>query len=129
MPTNIKVFGAKDFLHVTPQGQVHLAKSLRVVEEIAAATANLDDFEVLIDVRRTKGALTPNELWTLAQQLLKHKRTFAHRTAILCPFEKFDRAEFFAMCAEQHGFNIQAFTSYQDAMEWLLEPGGASRHS
>ena len=122
MPTNIKVFGAKDFLHVTPEGQVHIAKSMQVLEDIARAGADLSQFEILVDVRRSQGVLTPNELWTLAQALIKHRGTFARRTAILCPFEKFDRATFFAMCAEQQGFNIQAFTSYQDAMEWLLGP-------
>ena len=27
---------------------------------------------------------------------------------------------FLALCAENKGFNIQAFTSYEDAMEWLI---------
>jgi hypothetical protein len=33
---------------------------------------------------------------------------------------KFDRSRFFALCAENRGFNIQAFTSYEEAMEWLI---------
>jgi hypothetical protein len=35
--------------------------------------------------------------------------------------EKFDRARFFALCAENKGFNVEAFTSYEEAMDWLLE--------
>lgn len=33
--------------------------------------------------------------------------------------ERFDQARFFALCAENQGFNVQAFTSYEEAMEWL----------
>jgi len=116
----LKIFQARDFIRATPEGQVNLAKSVQQLAEIAAATADLDDYEIMIDMRRTQGALTPNELWALSQQLMKHRRTFSRRTVVLCPFEKFDRAKFFAMCAENHGFNIHVFTSYEEAMEWLL---------
>ena len=51
---------------------------------------------------------------------MRYRKTFARRTAILCPIERFDHARFFALCAEHRGFNIQAFTSYEEAMEWLL---------
>jgi hypothetical protein len=39
---------------------------------------------------------------------------------VLCPLEKFDNARFFALCAENRGVNVHAFTSYEDAMEWLI---------
>jgi hypothetical protein len=51
---------------------------------------------------------------------VRFRNNFARRTAILCPLEKFDRSRFFALCAENRGFNIQVFTSYEEAMEWLI---------
>jgi len=39
---------------------------------------------------------------------------------VLCPLEKFDHSRFFALCAENRGFSIRAFTSYEEAMEWLI---------
>ena len=122
MPANIKVFRAQDFIRAQPDGSVSLGKTRELLAEIAAATTDLDEFEILIDARRVKGAHTPNELWTLAQELLKYRKTFERRTGLLVPFEKFDRATYFALCAEQKGFKIHVFTSYEDAMEWLLGP-------
>jgi len=43
---------------------------------------------------------------------------------VLCPLEKFDRARFFAMCAENRGFNMRAFADYEQAMEWLMADAG-----
>ena len=122
MPTDIKVFRPSDFVHARPDGTVNLGKTRQVLAELAAATADLDRCQILLDARRLKGALDPNEIWSLAQELLKYRKTFANRTALLCQFEKLERAKFFALCAESGGFNIQVFTSYEEAMEWLLGP-------
>ena len=51
---------------------------------------------------------------------MRFRKTFAHRTAILCPIERFDHARFFALCGENHGFNIHVLTWYEEAMEWLI---------
>jgi hypothetical protein len=40
---------------------------------------------------------------------------------VLCPLERFDHSRFFALCAENRGFDVRAFVSYEDAMEWLIE--------
>jgi hypothetical protein len=121
MAVNIKVIQARDFIRATPDGRVELEKAERLLQQIAEAGAGLADFDVLVDTRRVSGALTATELWRLADKLVHYRSTFAHKTAILCPLEKFDHSTFFALCAENRGFNIQAFTSYEDAMEWLLE--------
>jgi hypothetical protein len=120
MPANVKVIHARDFIRATPEGEVYLDKAEQLLKKIAEAGAGLEDFEVLVDTRRVSGALSATDLWRLAETLVSYRRSFAHRTAILCPTEKFDNSRFFALCAEHRGFNVQAFTSYEDAMEWLL---------
>ena len=35
--------------------------------------------------------------------------------AVLCPFERFNQAELFALCANNTGCNISTFTSLEDA--------------
>jgi hypothetical protein len=121
MAVNIKVIQARDFIRATPDGRVDLHKAERLLQQIAEAGAGLAEFDVLVDTRRVSGALTATELWRLADKLVHYRSTFAHKTAIVCPLEKFDHSTFFALCAENRGFNIQAFSSYEDAMEWLLE--------
>ena len=120
MPTDVKVIHATDFIRATPEGPAHLEHAEKLLGEIAQAGAGLENFEILVDTRRVSGSLSATDLWTLAEKLVKFRPSFARKTAILCPLEKFDHSRFFALCAENRGFNIRAFTSYEEAMEWLL---------
>jgi hypothetical protein len=118
---NVKVIRARDFVRASASGEANLEKAEQLLRDIALAGSGLDDFEILVDTRDVFGMLSANDLWTLAERLARYRKTFARRTAVICPVEKFDHTRFFALCADNHGFNIQAFTSYEDAMEWLLE--------
>ncbi len=120
MAAHLKVIQARDFLRAKPDGQANLEAAEQLLKDIAQAGEGLEEFEILVDTREMPGHLSATEMWTLATRLARFRKTFAHRTAILCPVERFDYARFFALCAENHGFNIQAFTSYEEAMEWLL---------
>jgi hypothetical protein len=121
MPRNIKVIRGPDFIRAQPEGRVSLEGAENMLREIADAGAGLDDFDVLVDVRHVTGdTLAPAELWSLAERIATYRRTLGRRTAILCPLQRFDSARFFALCAENRGVNVHAFTSYEDAMEWLI---------
>jgi len=120
MPTNVKVIHAGDLIRARPEGEAYLEDAEQLIRDIVAAGAGLEEFEVLIDTRRVSGTLSATDLWNLAEKLAKYRASFARRTAVLCPQEKFDHSRFFALCAENHGFNIRAFTSYEEAMEWLI---------
>jgi hypothetical protein len=120
LPTNVKVIRARDFLRAKPNGEANLETAEHLLRDIAQAGSGLDEFEILVDTREVSGMLSATDLWTLAERLARYRNTFARRTAVVCPIERFDHARFFSLCAENHGFNIQAFTSYEDAMEWLL---------
>jgi hypothetical protein len=87
--------------------------------EIAKAAEGLDKVEVLIDTRSADGQLGAADLWFLADRLAKHRHAFSGKTAVLCPMERFDRARFFALLADSRGFDIEAFTSYEEAITWL----------
>jgi hypothetical protein len=128
MPRNIKVIHATDFISATPEGKVNLEKAELLLKEIAEAGTGLDGSQVLVDTRRVTGSLTATELWYLADRLVHYRRTFANKTAIICPIERFDHSRFFALCAENNGFNIQAFTSYEKAMQWLLDDDTPEDH-
>jgi hypothetical protein len=120
MPHNVKVIRGSDFIRAKPEGQVDLAMAEKLLKAIADAGAGLEDFDVLVDIRRISGALKPSELWSLAQTLASYRRKVGNRTAVLCPLERFDNVRFFALCAENQGMNVHAFTSYETAMEWLI---------
>ena len=120
MPAHVKVIQAREFVRATAEGEAKLESAAQLLKDIAQAGRGLDEFEVLVDIREVSGRLSAADIWWLAQTLVRLRETFARRTAILCPIERFDHARFFALCAEHKGFNIQAFTSYEDAMEWLI---------
>ena len=120
MPAHVKVIKAREFVRATPEGEANLDSAAQLLQDIARAGRGLEEFEVLVDIREVSGQLAASDLWILAEKLVRLRESFAHRTAILCPLQRFDHARFFALCAENKGFNIRAFTSYEDAMEWLI---------
>jgi hypothetical protein len=120
--TSIKVIKGSEFIRARADGKADMTRAKALLKAIATAGEGIEGFHVLVDTRRlTRGtALTANELWQLADQLVHYRNTFAHKTAIVCPQERFGRSAFFALCARNKGFNIQAFTDYGDAIDWLL---------
>jgi hypothetical protein len=119
MTHDIKVIRATDFVRARAEGEFDLARSEELLEEIVRATAALEDFEILVDTRKVPHALRATDLWFLVETLVKHRRTFDRKMAVLCPETHFDHARFFSLCAERRGFNIQPFTEYEEAMDWL----------
>lgn len=63
------------------------------------------------------------DLWYLAAELSNLHKAFSRKTAVLCPLEQFDHAGFFALCAQNRGLQVRAFTSFEDAIEWLIAKG------
>ena len=120
MPANVKVIHSSDFIRARPDGEADIETAEKLLKDIAQASADLDSFEILVDTRHVKGRLSVADLWSLAENLVRYRQTFSHRTAVLCPLERFDHVRFFTLCAENRGFNIRAFTGYEEAMEWLL---------
>jgi hypothetical protein len=130
MPTNIRVIHARDFIRATPEGKLDLEKSKKLVVEIASAAVPLADYEILLDTRKAQVKMSVTDLWYLATdvwylaaELVNARGRFPKKTAVLCPVERFDRASFFALCAQNTGIKVQAFTSFEAAIEWLIANG------
>ncbi|MGH7824454.1 MAG: hypothetical protein ACREQ7_04675 [Candidatus Binatia bacterium] len=77
------------------------------------------DHEVIVDTRKAQSRLSVTDLWYLAAECGNLRQAFSGKTAVLCPLDRFDNAKFFALCADIRGFQVRAFTSFEDAMEWL----------
>ena len=120
MPTNIRVIHANDFIIATPEGRMDLEASKKLLLEIASTPTPAGEHEVLLDVRKAQSDLSIGELWFLAAELGKLRSSFSGRTAVLCPPERFDFAGFFALCAQNRGLRVRAFTSFEYAIEWLV---------
>ena len=120
MPAHVRIIHSKEFIKATPEGKLDLEESKKLLVEIALASGPLLDYDIILDTRKAQSGMSANELWYLAAELSKHCEAFSRKAAILCPLERFDHAEFFALCAHNRGFQVRAFTSFGDAMEWLI---------
>ena len=126
MPANVRIVHANDFIVATPEGKLDLARSRELLLQVAAASAHLVAYDVVLDTRNARSELTVPDLWHLASTLSdSFRKAFSRplKTAVLCPADRFDQAGFFALCAENRGFHVQAFTSVADAYEWLIGTG------
>lgn len=121
MPTNLKIIKANEFVRMTAEGIVDLEESKKALTDVASAAKPLTNFEILLDVRNARVVLSTLDIWYLAAELAKLGTTFRHKTAVLAPLEDFDEAEFFALCAQNQGFNVRGFSSFEEAVSWLAE--------
>ncbi len=124
MSVNIRIIHAHEFIKATPEGPLDLEKAKNVLVEIASTAASLADYEIILDLRKARVAMSTTDLWYLATELSDLRKAFSRRkTAVLCPTEQFDQAGFFALCAQNRGFAVRAFNSFEDAIEWLIDMG------
>ncbi len=120
MSSTIRIIRAHDFIKATPEGQLDSETYRKLLLEIASAVTPLGDYEVLLDTRKAHAVMSVADLFFLAAELCKRPGAFARKTAVLSPLERFDHAGFFALCAENRGLKVKAFTSFEDAIEWLI---------
>jgi hypothetical protein len=123
MPANIRIIHVHDFIKATPEGKLDLEESKKLLVEIASASAALVDYDIVLDTRKAHSEMSHTDLWHLAAQLSDNfRKAFSRplKIAVLCPLERFDHAGFFALCAQNRGFQVSAFTSFADASEWLI---------
>jgi hypothetical protein len=102
---SVKVIKAGEFIRARADGKADIAKARALLKAIATVGEGIEGFDVLVDTRHvTRGtALTASELWELAEQLVHYRKTFAHKTAIVCPQERFGRSAFFVLRARGQG--------------------------
>jgi len=120
MPAKVAIIHAHEFIRVTEDGNLDLKEAKRLLRDIATASSGLTEYEIIVDVRNAKLKLTTTDIWYLAAELGSFNKTFSRKTAVITSPEGFDREEFFALCAKNRGFPVSAFTSFEDAIDWLF---------
>jgi hypothetical protein len=125
MPTDIRIIHAHDFIKATPEGHLDLEESKRLLVELTSASLN--DYDIIIDTRKAQSEMSILDLWDLAAELDSLRKDSSRKTAIVCPSERFDHAGFFARHAQNRGFRVREFTSFEDAINWLMRNKRLSR--
>jgi hypothetical protein len=119
MPINIRIINGHEFIKATPEGRLDFDKTKKVLKALALASEHLSDHEVILDTRKSHSVMSISDLRNLVSGLSEFPNGFARKTAILCPVDQSDGAELAAVCAQNRGFDVKAFTLYEDAIEWL----------
>jgi hypothetical protein len=123
MSHEMHIIKAGEFLRSGPTGVLDLDASRRVLKSLAETLVSRGVEKALLDVRKMEIHPPPTytELYHLARAFQDAGFGPHHRLAVLVAPNRFDKAEFFALCASGRGWNAFAFDSFEDAFDWLTE--------
>ncbi len=121
MSTEYKIYNIKDFIRNTPKGDLDIDKSMKIVREIAAAAGFHRDHNVLVDLRQTEPLSNFGEVLTVAAEFAKYEGAFLNKIAVVIPDnpDRIKRAKFFKAALGDVKFQIEYFTEFENAINWL----------
>ena len=120
MKTTYKIISAKDFIKANPTGEPDLEEAKRILIELVSIAQPPADYEILLDIRESYGHLTYFDVYELVAELGRHRSTFHNKIAFLSRNDhQFDKARFLELCAKNRGFQVGAFTDFEETIEWL----------
>jgi hypothetical protein len=121
MPIELEIIRAAEFVRMGTQGQFDLAASCAVAAKLAAACKRRGIDRALVDVRNSIANLNPTELAALVNVFRDIGFSRHQRIAILHAEERSHRPRMFAFISRMKGWEVEAFTKFEDAMCWLSE--------
>jgi hypothetical protein len=119
MPHHISIIHTDDFLKLSPDGTLDYKEAVRILDEASSVMNSQDYYSIIVDTRNAHSTMSFGDLFHLSLELFKNGMTFRRRTAILCPRERLSDGQFFATVCGNRGFDVRAFLSYEEAMDWL----------
>jgi hypothetical protein len=117
MTTAMEVTRNNGFVLVTARGRHSVEQGRESLREIARVAGS--DAGLLLDVREAASRLSLADIRALVEEFAHLGLGAGRRTAIVSPEGRFDNVHFFAVSARSMGLDVQAFTSLEDATEWL----------
>lgn len=123
MPHELSIIKAGEFIRCGAQGTVDFDESRRVLTALASAIVKRGLHKAILDLRKAQAEppLTYTQLYELASSFQEAGFGARHRLALLVAPNKYDKAEFFALCASGRGWNCFAFDSFEEAFDWLSD--------
>jgi hypothetical protein len=119
----LHIIHAKDFLRMTPNGDLDFEKTREMLIDAVLSEEMSYELDVLVDFRLMTGELSTTDIWYLAEELSKHQNAFREKIAVLVNPDKFDKAKFFELCSLNRGIEVGAFSTYEEAIDWIFPSG------
>jgi hypothetical protein len=123
MPVEFQVITSKEFMRLGTHGELDWAKSMEVLTVLVKGLMERGTDLALVDVRDTKTDLSDLQVEALTTVLKKVGLRGHHRLAILHRPIPNSKAKLFVEAASNRGFDVEDFTSYEKAAEWLSHSG------
>ncbi len=121
MKAEIKFVQTKDFIQTTASGTLNLAGSKKVLSEIERLNKTDNLHDILVDIRDTNPGLSLSDIYELVTEVGNHRHAFRKKIAILLgPQHDIDKARFLEMTASNRGYNVNAFSDFEEAVNWLM---------
>ena len=127
MACSVHVVKASDFVRLDARGRLDLAESHRVLSDVARECVERGIGAALLDVRDLYTDLKLTDVYQLARAFHDMGFRTTDRLAVLHRYNSAEKAEFFAMCAADRGFDVRAFEDFEAAVEWFSSPPSAGR--
>lgn len=118
--TDVQIIHARDLIHVITSDVFNVKENVQVLSEIAALGAALTDCRILLDTRKSNSVITATDLWLLIKGFASLHPALEQKMVVLCLPGQFDYAAFFALYAQNRGLHVAVFTSFEEAIEWLI---------
>ena len=115
-----------DYVHFTYEGQYSLETMMAVWTEALAAPAFKSCRKILIDIRRSELNPLSRELENQASLVGGNRRLKSAKWALIAEPNSlvFGLGRMFALMADHYGVDVQVFTDFEPALEWLsADPG------
>jgi hypothetical protein len=119
MPYRLSIIRSSDFIRLDASGTVDFEATRQALRDLASQSVRSGLDGALLDIRDAYGNLTVGEIYKLAAGFAELGFNRACKLAILHRFNARERADFFALCAANRGWNVKAFDSFEEAYQWL----------
>jgi len=119
MPLGLQIVRAREFIRLDAHGHLDLEGSRAVLKALADACRKRRLESAMLDVRDMRTDLTPADLATLVRDLCDIGFSRHQRLALLHSSDQDYRAKLFALISHLRGWTVQAFDSFEGALDWL----------
>jgi hypothetical protein len=125
MPHDIRIVHSQEFLRTDAQGHYDFEATRRFFMDILWACHRSQIGRILVDVRDATTEMTTAQVCKLAGSCREVDPKAGDKIAILNP-NNFERSALASQAAQAEGWNVAAFRDFEDAFEWLADPGNGN---
>jgi hypothetical protein len=125
MPIELQVIHASEFIRLDPHEHLDFEASKKALEALARACRTRGLNNALLDLRALpvlpKPHFTPTEISGLVCCFREAGFTREQRLAVLYKQDLYGGVRNFAFISRMRGLQVQAFTDFETALQWLSE--------